>query len=230
MRRLWLRTGLGATLALLCACDHDHTTITSSTATIVGSGVIASQPRTVSGFTSVTVTGPLRLVLQQTGTESLVVTTDDNVLPVVQSEVRGGRLFLGFAPDTSLTRTREIVCRVTVRELRDVEASGAARLEMSDIDTAELVVRLSGAVSASAGGLATQLALEVSGASRWTAGELHSRVVTANVSGASYGFVRVSESLVADLNACRSSSISAIRGWCRGSTASASSAGLAPEG
>jgi len=71
---------------------------------------------------------------------------------------------------------------------------------MSDIDTAELAVRLSGAVSASAGGFAGQLTLAVSGASRWTASELRSPDVTANVSGASYGFVRASESLLADVS------------------------------
>jgi hypothetical protein len=196
MRRLLFRTGLGATLSLLCACDHEHLATPTSIPTIVGSGNVASQSRAVSGFVAVTVTAPLRVVLEQAESESLVVTADDNVIPVVQSEVRDGRLFLGFAPNTSLTRTREILCRITMRGVREVEASGAARLEMSGLDTTSLIVRLSGAVMASARGTAERLTLDVSGASRWSAGDLRSREVTANVSGASYGCVRATDLLV----------------------------------
>jgi hypothetical protein len=199
MSRALCRAGTAAALALLCAC-HDGVSGPTATPAIVGSGVIASQARPVSGFAAVTVSGPIRLVLQESGSESLVVTTDDNVIAVVQSEVRDGRLFLGFVPDTSLTRTSEIVCRVTMREVREVAASGAARLELSGIDSTRLAITLSGATTASAGGVAEELLLEVSGASRWTAGDLHSRAVTASVSGASYGLVRASHALVASVS------------------------------
>jgi hypothetical protein len=191
---------VGAALALLCACDHNATTTPTSTGTIVGSGVIVSQSRAVAGFGAVTVTGPLRLVIEQAGSPSLVVTADDNVIPLVQSEVRSGRLVLGFAANTSLTRISDVVCRLAMSEVRDVEASGAARVEMSGIGAGPLGIHLSGATIGSAGGTAEELTLEVSGASRWTASELRTRTVTARVSGASYGLVRASDSLVADVS------------------------------
>jgi putative autotransporter adhesin-like protein len=201
MKRLMFRMGVGAALALTLACGDDQVVVNPTThEMLVGSGVIASQTRPVSGFSAVTVSGPLRLVLQQAGVESLEVTTDDNVLPVVVSEVRGGRLFLGFAPNTSLTRIHEVVCRVTVREVRDIEASGAARLEISGVDTPRLGILFSGATLGSASGTAEELTVAVSGASRWTAGALRSRSVTANVSGASYGLVRAEETLVANVS------------------------------
>jgi hypothetical protein len=71
---------------------------------------------------------------------------------------------------------------------------------MSGIDTAQLGVHLSGATIGSASGRADRLTLDVSGASRFTAGELRSRSLTAGVSGASYGMVRVSDALVATVN------------------------------
>jgi hypothetical protein len=43
-----------------------------------------------------------------------------------------------------------------------------------------------------------QLTLDASGASRWTAGELRGRAVTTNISAASDGLVRASDSLVAN--------------------------------
>jgi hypothetical protein len=59
------------------------------------------------------------------GAESLEVSAEDNVLPLVRSEVRGGRLFLSLAANQGLSLTREIVHHVTVRELGELEASGA---------------------------------------------------------------------------------------------------------
>lgn len=200
MKRLMLRTGLGAALALTLACGDDRVVNPTTREMLVGSGVIASQSRPVSGFSAVTVSGPLRLVLQQAEVESLEVTADDNVLRVVESEVRGTRLFLGFAPNTSLTRIHEVVCRVTMRVVRDIEASGASRLEISGLDTPGLAVLLSGATLGSASGTVDDLTVDVSGASRWTAGALRSRSVTATVSGAGYGLVRAEDSLVANVS------------------------------
>jgi hypothetical protein len=200
MRRKLLYAGIGAALALVCGCDHADVTTTAPTGAIVGSGVIASEARPVSGFAAVTVAGPIRLVLAQTGAESLEITAEDNVLPLVHSEVRGGRLFLGFAPRTSLSHTRDVVCRVTAAELRDLEASGGSSVEMDGIEVARLGIHLSGAATGSASGTVDALALDVSGASRWSGGELRSRVVSADVSGASYGLVRARESLVANVS------------------------------
>jgi hypothetical protein len=203
MRRSLCLTGLGAALLLFGACDGGNTLTSSTTfmeGMIVGSGVVATEPRGVSEFGALTVNGPLRVVLEQGGGLSLEITADDNVLPYVRSEVRGGRLFLGFAPNPGLARIHPVVCRLTARELRDVEASGAAQLEMSGIAGERLGVELSGAAIASASGAVGELRLDVSGASRWSAGELVSQAASADVSGASYALVRASDSLVATVS------------------------------
>jgi len=201
MRRALLHTAAGAALALLSGCGHtDGVTSVNPAGGIVGSGVLASESRPVSGFDGVTVDAPLHVVLTQGGSESLLVTADDNVLPLVQSEVRGGRLFLGLVPHSRLTLTREVLCRVTVAEIRDVDASGAARVEMQGVDAVDLGVRLSGAAVGSASGAVGRLTLDVTEASRWNAADLRGRTVVAGVSGASYALVRVVESLVANLS------------------------------
>jgi hypothetical protein len=198
-----------AALALLAGCEsHDYTTapgypviVATPTHTIVGSGVLATEARPVPGFTAVTVGAPFRVVLAAGGAPSLEVTADDNVLPIVRSEVRGDTLVLGFTPDSvSLTRTREIVCRVTVPELREAFGSGAAVLEIGGIDAERLTVDLSGASSASALGGAGELALFLSGASRWSGPSLRARTVRATLSGASFALQRVADSLRADVS------------------------------
>lgn len=207
MQRIKLLAGtLG--LALLPACHgHDYLTeppvyvaVSGNAVTIVGSGVSATEARLVTDFTAVTVTAPFRVVLMQGGGPSLEVTADDNVLPFVRSEVRGDRLFLGFTAPLNLTRAREILCRVTLAELREAEASGAAAIEMSGVEAERLFVRLSGASFGRASGTARDLTLDASGASRWDAPTMRARTMWATVSGASFALQRVSDSLRADVS------------------------------
>jgi hypothetical protein len=201
MRRAAIRMVIGAALALAYGCDCGKlTTSGTPVAVIVGSGILASESRPVSGFTALTVTAPFWVIVQQGAAEALEVSADDNVLPLVRSEVRGGRLFLDLGPHASLTHTHAIVCRVTIAEPYELEASAAARLEASGIDAARLRVTLSGAVNGTASGNVGELTLDLAGASRWRSGELRGRAVVAHVSGASHGLVRASESLVADVS------------------------------
>lgn len=199
---------LSATLgaALLAAChSYDYVSgpdspvnVGSPPATIVGSGVAAAEARPVPGFTAVNVTAPFRVLLAVGGPPSLEVTADDNVLPLVRSEVRGDTLYLGFTTSVSLTRTREIVCRATLPELRLAEGSGAAVLDAHGIDAERLVVRLSGASSGSSSGSIGELTLDLSGASRWSGPTLRARAVGATLSGASFALVRAVDSLRAE--------------------------------
>ncbi len=207
MRRALSHVGAVAALALLCSCGHDdvirqgNVVTTTPDGAIVGSGIVVSQTREAAGFTSVTVAGPLRLVLEQTAGDSLEVTAEDNILPLVQTEVRGDRLFLGLAAHTrSLAITREIVCRVRARQVSDLMASGAARVETSGIDVEQLGLTLSGASTALVRGTALRLKVDVSGASRLDAGGLQSRQAQAAVDGASYALVRAADALSANVS------------------------------
>ena len=202
MQRRLFWAGLSATLALSSACDQatGPTINTTPLPTTVGSGVIVSEARPAEGFAALTVDGPLQVVVEQTGAESLVITADDNIVPLVTSEVRGGRLFLGYVPRASFSSTRGVVCRVTAAAVRDLGATGAARVEMKGVDLDRLDARLSGASTLEAAGTVERLALDVSGASRWSSAGLGSRTVTAEVTGTSYALVRAGDQLVATVS------------------------------
>lgn len=81
---------------------------------IAGSGNVVTQSREVSGFEAVSFSGVGRLILEQTGTESLTITADDNILPLIVSDVVGRRLVLRFESVTNFTNIQEIVFRLSV--------------------------------------------------------------------------------------------------------------------
>lgn len=194
--RAWV---LGAALALLWGCDdYHHHHHHNPSGTVIGSGDVVTESRPVGAVTSVSVSAAGQLTIEQSGTETLQITAEDNVLPFVLSDVRNGRLVLGLDPDTSVTATQPILFHLTVRDLKEIEASGASSVEARGVDTGDLTIQLSGASYLTATGVADRQEVEISGASACETPDLRSRVVTVNVSGASYGLVRVSDSLVAN--------------------------------
>ena len=194
MKRAVRTAVVGGAVLLLGACDISHNHVTG---TVTGPGELVTESRPVEGFTAVSVSGAGHLIIEQTGVESLVITAEENLLPHIRSEVVDDVLRLGFAPGISVSGTREVVYRLTVRDLTGIEASGASRVEAHGLHTTQLASVFSGASSFDASGSADAHVIVLSGASRAEAPDLRSRVVTATVSGASFGVLRVSGSLVA---------------------------------
>jgi Putative auto-transporter adhesin, head GIN domain len=59
-----------------------------------GFGQIGNESRQVSGFSKVELNGSGELTIEQTGTESLTISAEDNLLPKLSSEVSGDTLVL----------------------------------------------------------------------------------------------------------------------------------------
>jgi hypothetical protein len=183
---------LGAALALLGGCDGSHHGPCSK---VTGSGSVVTESRPVEGFAAVELNGAGHLIVEQTGVESLSITAEDNILPLVRSEVRNGRLVLGVEAGLGTSITREILYRLTVRDLTQIEASGANHVELRGVDAAELALHISGASSVSARGTVKRARVSLAGASRCVAPDLRARALVADLSGASYAVVRASDSL-----------------------------------
>ncbi len=183
-------------VALTVACGgFGHPTRPSIT--VIGSGLLATESWPVGAFSAISVSGAGHLIIEHTGYESLQVTAEDNILPLLRADVRDGRLRLGARPGTSMNTTHEILYRLTVRDVVDIEASGASWVEAYGIDTHELRLAFSGASVAQLGGVARRQHAEFSGASRLLADGLQSREAFVSVSGTSYARVRVTDWLSA---------------------------------
>ncbi len=190
-----------AIVTALEGCDSSSNVLgpdsidTSSGSQVVGSGNVITQSRNVSGFEAVSFEGVARLVLEQTGTESLTITAEDNILPLLISEVRDGTLFLGFASDTNITDTEPIVFTLSVRTLTALTAAGVVEVHARGIDSNRLDVIVSGVSNVTAAGRADRQNVVVSGVSTYLAENLESIVVEVDVSGPSRVVVNVSEEL-----------------------------------
>lgn len=160
-----------------------------------GSGQLASESRRVRNFDGVSIDDTGVLVIERTGSESLTITAEDNILPILRSDVRGGRLELGIASSGDVRPTREISYSLTARDLNELVVSGNAEARANGLQTSDLTVDLGGNSVTTTEGRAERQKIAISGSARYTAEDLQSSEVNIDQSGSSHTIVRVSDRL-----------------------------------
>ena len=174
--------------------------VLSGCSVVSGSGQVASETRSVSGFTGIDLSGTGEVIIEQGGSESLTVEADDNVLPVLTSEVEGSVLRLGRKPRTTVNTRNPIRYRVTLPVLTSLELSGSGSVTAEGLQLDALRVDISGSGTVSLAGSADEQTVEMSGSGRYDAAGLSSRSVEVDISGSGEATVAVTEQLRVDIS------------------------------
>ncbi len=155
-------------LLLLAACSVTR-----------GSGQLATTQREVTGFTKVELTGQGDVIIEQTGSDSLTISAEDNLLPLLTSDISGDTLVLGTKPNTTIETTKPITYSVTVKDLNGLAVSGSGTISAPKLATTALSTEISGSGTITVKGAANDQDLEISGSGRYQAEELTSKTVKA---------------------------------------------------
>ncbi len=161
---------------------------------------VTSESRNVSGFEEVELQGVGNLSIQQTGSESLTVEAEEDVLPKIRTEVVNNRLIIGPKPNTSLLTTEPINYRLTVKDLSALEVSGSGGVDAEGISTDELAVTITGAGDVKISGKANSQQVATLGSGDYRAGDLESKEVKVDVGGSGSAVVNVSDELNAEVS------------------------------
>ena len=161
---------------------------------------VTSEARDVSGFNEVELKGVGNLSLEQTGSESLTVEAEEDVLPKIRTEVENKRLIISPERNTSINTTKPINYKLTVKDLNTLEVSGSGNVEAEDINTDELAVTIGGAGDVEIRGSADSQEVEISGSGEYRAGDLESKEATIDVRGSGLATVNVSDELEAEVS------------------------------
>jgi hypothetical protein len=126
----------------------------------------SGQTRSVSGFSSVESGGPFNVHIKITGTESVRLDVDDDIINDVKTEVSGGVLKIDFRRNFSL-RNHNIKrgdIYVTAKSLNGLSNSGSGSLDLDGVLTGQNVsVVLSGSGNMRAAVKASALESRISG-------------------------------------------------------------------
>ena len=129
-----------------------------------GSGNRVMQKRDITDFKSISTEGAfdLRVVCQKDA--SLEVEGDDNILPLISSEVRGGVLYLKSVRSFSVREP--ITFRITVPNLEGLTVSGAGKINVSGLNNERFEIDSSGAPNITASGTTKVVDIDSSGAAK----------------------------------------------------------------
>lgn len=167
---------------------------------IVGSRRVVTESRNVSGFDGLVVNGAGRVFVDQTGTESLEITTDDNFLPYIFTEVRDGKLMIEFQPNVIPQNVTDLTFRLTVKDFNSIDLTGAVVLQGSAIEADRMTVRVSGAGVVKLSGNVDSLDVNLEGAGAYNSENMQAKRASVTNSGAGAATVRVSDELDATIN------------------------------
>jgi hypothetical protein len=189
---------------------------------ITGSGNVTRQTRTVTGVNSVTLEGTGEVVLQQGAAEGLVIEAEDNLLPLITSDVQNGTLRLGFDRATwqdTIRPTQPIRFLLTVRNLQAFDLTGAGSLHAADLQTTNLTlripgsgnvtidhleagtldVRIQGTSDVTLAGQVDDQTILIAGTGQYQAGDLESQTARVSIGGTGDAVVWVRGDLSADI-------------------------------
>jgi hypothetical protein len=169
---------------------------------ISGNGRSATEQRDVPVFTRLDVSGAVEAAVTIGSPQSVSVTADSNVLPVITTEVRGGTLVV--EPERNFRWRTPVRVAITVAALTDIEVSGASTVEVSGVQGSRLALDASGASTIRASGRVDTLDAEASGASRLRLSELAVRDADVDASGASSIELQVSGTLTGEASGASS--------------------------
>jgi len=179
-----------------------------------GSGDIETEERDVSDFHKVHLSGVGNLIITQGEEESLTVEADDNIIPLINTDVFGERLTIGFKRGYNFIPSAKIKFYLTVVDLDEISLSGAGDIDCDDFNTDRLEFDISGVgdidfninaervetTSSGAGditlsGKVDSQEIDIGGVGKYDAEELESRECSISLSGAGSATVNVSEEL-----------------------------------
>ena len=182
MKRLAITLVLAA-LALSAGCHWRG---------VRGDGNITTDKRAILDFTSLNATGGFAIEWTR-GPASLAITTDQNLLSHIRTEVKDDQLRVWA--DGSLAPTRQIKIVLSSDAIKTVTLTGAVHLTAKQVAGPALSLTLSGAVTIDASGSVGSLTASLTGASTLKATGLDAHEAKVTLVGASSAEVAVAEHL-----------------------------------
>ena len=163
-----------------------------------GSGNVITESRDVGGFSEIALAGSGKVRVDVNGTESLIIEAEDNILPLLTSEVNGGRLELGA--ESSISPTTDIIYTVSAVALEGVAVSGSGEVAATGVAADSVDVDISGSGRVEPTGTAGTLGVEIAGSGRYLGESLESSIGTVRVSGSGTAVVNVTDDLDVDVS------------------------------
>lgn len=164
------------TLLVSAGCHHEFSGVK-------GSGKREVQKREVAPFTSISTEGAFNIEIVCQKTLSLEVEGDDNILPLVTTEVKGNVLRLSNSKSYSVNEP--VTFRIAVPNLESILADGAGKIQITGVNNDKIQISSNGAPTISVAGTTKMVGVDSNGAAKIDTHNLRSTHAIVDTKGAS---------------------------------------------
>ncbi|MGI8734161.1 MAG: head GIN domain-containing protein [Pyrinomonadaceae bacterium] len=189
--RLLLTVMLVVITPLITGCVFHH-------GEVIGSGQRQKQIREIAAFTSISTEGAYEIDFEAQKPLSLEIEADDNILPIITTDVSNG--VLRIRSKTGFSVNQPIKLRITAPNLEGLSASGAGKIEVSGLQNEKFELDSSGAPTIKISGQTKALEINANGAGKIDAHKLRSLKADVESNGVAKVEVFASEELKATVS------------------------------
>jgi hypothetical protein len=181
---------------------------------VKGSGNIISESRHVSGFKEIELKGQGKVELTKGSRPSLEVTTDDNILPSIETVVKDGKLIISHEKGKNLRPTK-LNYTITVKDLQGASITGSGDITGKsrfvsedfytyisgsgnirlDLNTAHLTSNIAGSGSIQLTGKSNFHDASITGSGKIRAFDMETKNASVTITGSGDCWVNVSKKL-----------------------------------
>lgn len=165
---------------------------------IAGSGNRKAEKRDVKSFNAIDTSGAYEVNVTCQKPASVEIEADDNILPLIKTEVRDGTLFV--SSEQEFHSSKSPVLRITVPDLNSVANHGAGDVTIVDANSNDLTIKSTGAASISAAGKAKSVTISSTGAGNVDTSKLTAEKARVESTGAANVDVYASDLLDVDIS------------------------------
>ena len=185
---------------------------------VTGSGDVGSEERNVEAFNAIDLSGTANVYISKSRNNKVEIKTDDNIMPLVETYVKSGKLHISNKKCISKTTVFDIY--VSMPEIEELNVSGSGQIHSDDkfkSNNVKLIVsgsgeillnikanyvksRVSGSGEIELTGKTDKQDVRISGSGEYNAFDLTSNETVVDISGSGNCEIFVEESLEAEVS------------------------------
>jgi hypothetical protein len=162
---------------------------------IRGSGIVKTESRSATEFSSIAFKSEGKVTVRQTGKESLTISAEENLLPLLETRVTNHILSIGTVNNANINPTKSIEFAIEVKSLEGFNMTGAGHIEAKGIQGKHLTIALTGAGDMSIEGAADSLDLNLEGVGNYNGESFKTKQAKVHSEGVGSAVLNVSDQL-----------------------------------
>ncbi len=162
---------------------------------VAGSGISATEQREVGAFKSVSSSGSMDLSITIGTEQSVRVTADDNLLPLIETKLVGSQLRI--RPVEPISARTDLRVDIVIPVLEGVALSGSGSATLAGLTEPSLDLSIAGSGDVSASGTADNLSASIAGSGSLRLFNLATKAAEIKIAGSGDAEINAAESLSA---------------------------------